>query len=323
MAGDLRSCRVLVTATSFGRSDPRLRAELEAAVGQVIYNPAGRPLFSSEMAELLAGCAGCIAGVDAIDRRALQAADRLKVIARYGVGVDNVDLGAARERGIVVTNTPGANAVSVAELTIALMLALARMIPIAHEKTRAGAWPRLEGLSLEGKAVGLLGCGAVGRQVARRLRGFDCTVLACDPGLDAPLAREYGATLCTLDDLVPASDFLSLHLPLLPETHGIVDGAFLGRMKPGACLVNTARGELVDEAALLAALDSGRLRGAALDVFAQEPPASDNPLLSRPQVIVTPHIGAHTDGALGAMGWSALHDCLAVLRGGEPRHRVA
>lgn len=322
MVADLRSCRVLVTPTSFGKGDPRLKAEIEGAVGEVVYNLLGRPLSGSEVAELLRGCDGYIAGLDAIDRRALAPADRLRVIARYGVGVDNVDLEAAREKRIVVTNTPGANAASVAELTVGLMLSLARTIPLAHESTRAGAWPRLEGVSLEGKAVGLLGFGAIGRQVARRLHGFDCRILACDPLAGAAIAQEHGVSLCTQDEVVAASDFLSLHLPLLPETRRLVSAAFLSRMKRGAFLVNTARGELVDEAALLAALTSGHLRGAALDTFAPEPPAGGNPLLSLPQVIATPHIGARTDSAINGMGWGALHDCLAVLRGEEPRHRV-
>lgn len=319
----LSSCRVLVTPTSFGRGDPRLRAELEAAVGEVIYNSTGRPLTSAEVAALLPGCDGYIAGLDTIDAAALAAADRLKVIARYGAGVDNVDLETARRRGIVVTNTPGANAVSVAELTIGLMLALLRNIPCAHERTRAGEWPRLEGLSLEGRTVGLLGLGAVGKQVARRLQGFDCTVLAHDPQPDEAFARKHGVALCSRDELIAASDLLSLHLPLLPATRGLVDAAFLSRMKRGACLINTARGELVDEEALAAALRAGHLRGAALDTFTQEPPGSDNPLLALPQVIVTPHMGAHSDSAIRAMGWAALRECLAVLRGEEPRHRVA
>lgn len=317
------SCRVLVTPTSFGRGDPRLRAELEASVGEVIYNSTGRPLTSPEVAALLPGCDGYIAGLDTIDAAALAAADRLKVIARYGAGVDNVDLEAARRKGIVVTNTPGANAASVAELTIGLMLALLRSIPCAHERTRAGEWPRLEGLSLEGRTVGLLGLGAVGKQVARRLQGFDCTVLAHDPQPDEAFAREHGVALCSRDELIAASDLLSLHLPLLPATKGLVDAAFLSRMKRGACLINTARGELVDEEALAAALRAGHLRGAALDTFAQEPPNRDNPLLALPQVIVTPHMGAHSDSAMRAMGWAALRECLAVLRGEEPRHRVA
>jgi phosphoglycerate dehydrogenase-like enzyme len=319
---DLKSCRVLVTPRSFGLSDPRLRIELEAQVGDVVYGSTGRPLASAEVRALLPGCDGYIAGLDIIDHDALEAADRLRVIARYGVGVDRVDLASARERGIAVTNTPAANASSVAELTVGLMLALARSLLPISAATRAGEWPRGSGQSLEGKTVGLLGLGAVGRQVARRLRGFDCAVLAFDPQVDTSLAESCGAEMRSRDEVIGEADFLSLHLPALPETRGMVDAAFLARMKCGAFLINTARGELVDETALLAALQCGHLRGAALDALGAEPPPADHPLLALSQVIVTPHIGANTDGATNAMGWMALRDCLAVLRGEEPAHRV-
>jgi phosphoglycerate dehydrogenase-like enzyme len=309
---------VLVTPTTFGKHDPRLRSELETAVGQVIYNSLGRPLTSPEVRALLPGCDGYIAGLDQIDRAALEAADRLKVIARYGAGVDHVDLAAAAEKSIIVTNTPFANAISVAELTIGLMLALARSIPALATEARAGGWPRTSGISLEGKTIGLIGLGAIGKQVALRLRAFGCDIVAHDPAADAAFAAAHGIELAPLDEVVSRADFLSLHLPALATTRGMVNTAFLARMKPGAFLINTARGELIDEAALLEALQTGHLRGAALDAFAKEPPDGDNPLLALAQVIATPHCGAHTDGAVNAMGWGALRDCLAVLRGEEP-----
>lgn len=319
---DLKHCRVLVTPTSFGQHDPCLRAELEATVGEVIYNPTGQPLSSAEVRALLPGCHGYIAGLDVIDRAALEAADVLKVIARYGVGVDRIDLEAARARGIVVTNTPSANAVSVAELTIGLMIALARSIPMADAATKAGQWPRFTGVALEGKTVGLIGFGSIGRQTARRLRGFDCRILIHDPALDPEAARSHQVEWATLEDVVAQADFLSLHLPLTPSTRCMVNADFLARMKSGAFLINTARGELIDDEALVAALNSGRLRGAALDVFSSEPPDPHHPLLKLPNVIVTPHAGAHTDAAMNTMGWGALRDCLAVLRGEAPHHRV-
>jgi D-3-phosphoglycerate dehydrogenase / 2-oxoglutarate reductase len=288
----------------------------------VIYNPHGRPLTSPELVELIQGMDGMIAGVDAIDRQVIAAADELKVIARYGVGVDNVDLAAAREKGIVVTNTPGANTASVAELAVGLMLALARAIPAAVEATRAGQWPRLRGVSLHGKLVGLLGFGAIGQHMARLLAGVGCTVLAHDPFADPAQAEVLGVRLVPLDELRQNVDFLSLHSILTAETRHVIDAEFLAGMKPGAFLINTARGELVDEAALYDALLSGRLRGAALDVFEREPPDVDNPLLGLPQVLATPHLGAQTDDSLEAMGWGALHSCLAVLRSDQPLHRV-
>jgi len=319
---DLNSVKILVTATSYGKNDPRLKTELEAQVASVRYNPTGKPLSSEELGGLLKGIDGYIAGLDVIDRAALEKADRLKVISRYGVGIDNVDLGAAREMGIVVTNTPGANSASVAELALGLILALARQIPEAFHAVRQGKWPRLSGISLEGKTIGILGLGAVGKQLARRLSGFDCKILAYDPLMDTKFAIEHGIKMATIDEVVAESDFLSLHLPLLPETRGLVNSDFLARMKKGAFLINTSRGDVVDEQALYQAITSGHLRGAGLDAFAIEPPDPANSLLHLPQVIATPHLGAQTDGATSNMGWLAMQDCLAVLRGEEPKFRV-
>ncbi len=320
---ELKECRLLVTPTSYGKNDPRLKSELEALVGEVIYNPTGKPLSSAQVAALLPGIDGYIAGLDAIDRPALHSADRLKVIARYGVGVDQVDLSAAREKGIVVTNTPGANSVSVAELALGLVLSLARQIPEAAGAVHQGQWPRLSGISLEGKTVGILGLGAIGKQLARRLAGFDCRILAYDPVADVEFAKDHQVELSSMDAVISQSDFLSLHLPLTPETRGLVNAGFLSKMKKGSFLVNTSRGEAIDEAALLGALLSGHLRGAGLDAFTIEPPDPANPLLALPQVVVTPHLGAQTDGATSNMGWFAMRDCLAVLRGEKPRYPVA
>ena len=319
---NLKDCRLLVTPTSYGKNDTRLKTELEAQVGEVIYNPTGKPLTSAEVANLLPGIDGYIAGLDGIDAKALKSADRLKVIARYGVGVDSVDLAAAREKGIVVTNTPGANSVSVAELTLGLMLALARQIPEAVEAVHQGKFPRYTGVSLEGKTIGILGLGAIGKQLARRLSGFDCKIAAYDPFADVTFAKDNHIELGTMDEVIKQADFVSLHLPLLPETRGIVNEAFLSRMKKGSFLINTSRGEAIDEDALLKALQSGHLKGAGLDAFAVEPPDPKNPLLALPQVIATPHLGAQTDGATSNMGWFAMKDCLAVLRGEKPTYQV-
>ncbi len=323
MVDGLRKCRILVTPTSFGKNDPTLRKALEDTVGEVAYNTTGKPLPSADLAVLIPGFDGFIAGLDVIDRAVIEKADRLRVIARYGVGVDGIDLEAARQKGIVVTNTPGANSISVAELAIGLMICLARKITTAAQATRNGEWPRWQSMSLEGKTVGLLGFGSIGRQVARMLGGFDCTLLAYDPIADPTIAASLGVRLLAQEQVVSQSDIVSLHCPVTPQTRGMVDAAFLERMKPGSFLVNTARGELVHEDALLQALDSGRLNGAALDVFATQPPAKDHPLLLHPRVIATPHMGAHTDGATNSMGWMSLRDCLAVMRGEAPLYRVA
>jgi D-3-phosphoglycerate dehydrogenase len=323
MVKPLKDCKVLVTPTSYGVNDPSLRAQLEAAVGEVVYNTSGKPLSSTQLVEVIPGVDGYIAGLDAIDRQALAAADALRVIARYGVGVDAVDLQTAKEKGIVVTNTPGANSGSVAELTVGLMISLLRNIPTAAQATKSGEWPRMRGLSLEGKVIGLVGFGAIGKQVAQRLSGFGCRVVAFDLVAYEEQAAALGVELLPLAEVIQIADLLSLHCPATEETRGMVDAAFLEKMKPGSYLINTARGELVDEEALYTALQSGKLRGAALDDFSEQPPEADNPLLGLPQVLATPHMGAHTDGATNAMGWGALNDCLAVLRGEEPQNRVA
>jgi D-3-phosphoglycerate dehydrogenase len=312
---------VLVTPRSFARGDDALRAELTGAVGEVRFRQDGE-LGPAELAELVSGADGWIAGVERIDRSVIEAAGSLKVIARYGVGVDNVDLTAAAERGIVVTNTPGANAASVAELVIGLLFALARRIPYADRRVRGGGWDRIAGIGLEGRVVGLLGFGAIGREVARRARALGCRVVAYDPYPSEDVARSLGVELASSAEVVAGSDFLSLHLPVLPETVGMVDAEFIARMRPGSFLVNAARGELVDEPALVDALRSGHLAGAALDALAEEPPDPSFPLGKLDNVVLTPHTGAHTDSAVRAMGWGALENCLAVLRGEKPPHPV-
>lgn len=318
----LKDCHVLVTPRSYGSQDPALKTDLEAQVGQVTYNTTGKSLTSEQLQERLADVDGMIAGLDEIDAHALQVAPDLKVVARYGVGTNNVDLESASKLGVVVTNTPGANAVSVAELTIGLMLNLLRSIPSAVQATKRGLWPRYQGYSLQGKTVGLLGLGSIGKEVAVRLAGFDCRVFAYDIDPDEEFAQEHGIQLSGLDVMLPQVDIISLHLPLTPETRGMVDQDFLSAMKPGGWLVNTARGELIQEKTLIDAVNSNHLRGAALDVFQQEPPEDGNSLLTMEEVLTTPHMGAHADSAKNAMGRMAMNDCLAVLEGNEPQYRV-
>jgi D-3-phosphoglycerate dehydrogenase / 2-oxoglutarate reductase len=203
-----------------------------------------------------------------------------------------------------------------------LMLALARQFQQAFSATRQGKWPRLSGVALEGKKVGIVGLGSIGKIMARRLSVFDCRISAFDPYPDVTFAQQYSITMMGLEELLGQSDFVSLHLPLLPETRNLVNAEFIGRMKQGAYLVNTARGELVDETALFEALEDGHLGGAALDALVQEPPDPAYPLLALPNVITTPHLGAQTDGAVNQMGRMALDDCLAVLQGKTPAHAV-
>jgi phosphoglycerate dehydrogenase-like enzyme len=319
---DLSALKVLVTPRSFGQSDQKLFETLQKSVGEVIYNPYGRALTSEEVSDLLKDCDGYIAGVDAIDARAIENANKLKVIARYGVGVDKVDLEAAKSRGVTVTNTPRANAQSVAELALGLTLSLLRQIPFATNQTRNGDWPRIKGLSLEGKTVGLVGFGMIGRKFAGLLGGFGCRVLAYDLFPDVEAATDIGVELTALGTLVANADIVSLHLPFNKNTEKLIDSKLLSTMKAGSYLINTSRGGIVDENALIEALSSGHLAGAGLDVLSEEPPLADHPLLKMDKVLVTPHSGSHSDGATNAMGWTALEDCLAVLSGREPKFKV-
>jgi D-3-phosphoglycerate dehydrogenase / 2-oxoglutarate reductase len=313
---------VLVTARSFGGSRPDLRAELEAAVREVRWNDSGRPLAPDELRAAIEDADGVIAGTERFDVEVIEAAPRLRVIARHGVGTDGVDLAAAARRGIVVTNTPGANTDAVAELAIGLMLALARRIPAVDRRARAGSWDSSSGVQLGGRTVGLLGMGRVGQAVARRARALGCTVVGFDPIVGDEEIRTAGAAPAPADEVVRDADFLSLHVPVTAETRDMVDASFLARMKPGAYLVNTARGELVVEEDLARALEESRLAGAALDTLRSEPPPPDHPLLARDDTVVTPHVGAATEEARAAMGRLALDDLLAVLDGRPPRHPV-
>ena len=315
-ARPLAECVVVVTPRSFGLHDHRLREELEGAVRAVRYHPG--PLSGAELAELVADADGLLAGVDEIDAGVFERAPRLRVVARYGVGVDRIDLAAAARHGVVVTVTPGANANAVAELTVALLFAVARPLVQGREAARAGDWGALPGIELAGKTLGLVGLGRIGRLVAAKARALGMCVLATDPYVE----EHADAQLVDLETLCAEADVVSLHAPLTDETRGLVDRRFLERLKPGAALVNTARAGLVDEDALLSVLESGRLRAAALDVLEQEPPPPGHPLLARDDVLVTPHMGPHTEEATTAMGHVALDELIAVLSGRMPRFPV-
>ena len=247
----------------------------------------------------------------------LDAAPELRVIGRAGAGVDTIDIEAATARGIVVVNAPGGNAVAAAEHTLALMFALARRVAAADAALKRGQWSRSAyiGSELTGKTLGLVGLGRVGSEVARRALGLDMHVLVYDPYVPDEHARHLGLEPVELDVLLEASDFVSLHVPLTEATRGILNGARLARMRRGAFLVNCARGGLVDEPALLAALDEGHLAGVGVDVFSSEPVAPDDPLPKHPRVVATPHLGASTVEAQVNVAAQIASEVLAVLEG--------
>jgi D-3-phosphoglycerate dehydrogenase len=274
-------------------------------------------------AELAAAEALVVRSATRVTAELIERAPKLLVVGRAGVGVDNVDLDAATRRGILVMNTPGGNAPSVAEHTVALLLALARRIPMLDSAMHAGRWEKSKGIGTElrGKTLGLIGMGRVGSEVARRTRALEMKVLACDPYLTESAASEAGVSLVPLDELFAQSDYITLHTALVPETQYIINAQSLAKMKKGAQLVNTARGELVDEAALAEALSSGHLGGAALDVFAVEPP-KDSPLPAMPNVVATPHVGGSTVEAQEEVGTLIAQQVRDYLSSGIVRNAV-
>lgn len=251
-------------------------------------------------------------------------ATQLRVVGRAGTGVDNIDVAAATRRGIVVMNAAAGNTVTTAEHTIAMLMALARQIPQATASIKAGQWEksRFLGVELMGKILGIIGLGRIGSAVAERARSFGMEVIGNDPYFSPEAAREMGIALVPLDDLLSRSDFITLHTPLTDQTRGLIGEATFRRMKPGVRLVNCARGGLIDERALIDAIRSGRVMGAALDVLEHEPPKSDSPLLAMEQVIVTPHLGASTGEAQANVANMIAEQVLDYLRRGTIRGAV-
>lgn len=253
-----------------------------------------------------------------VTRDVIAQAPKLRVIGRAGVGVDNVDLEAATAAGVLVMNTPGGNAVSVAEHTLALMLALARSIPQAAASTAGGKWEkkRFLGNELRGKVLGVVGLGSIGREVVRRARAFEMKILASDPYVSPQTAGDMNVELAPLEKLLEQSDYISLHVALTPETRGLLGKDAFARMKDGVRIINCARGELIDEGALLEAMQSGKVAGAGLDVFNPEPPSADNALLRLPNLIATPHIGGSTEEAQEIVGLRIVEQVIEYLKNG-------
>lgn len=310
---------VLITARVFGRYSREPFQILEKADCHIVPNPwPGKKLKEKEMLSLVGNVVGIICGEDEITEKVITAAPRLKVISKFGVGVDKIDVAAATRRKIAVCNTPGANSESVADMAFCLMLGAARRITVADRQVRQSLWEPVVGLELWKKTLGIIGLGKIGKAVARRAKGFDMRILAYDVYPDIDFIQKEGIELVTLKELLSRADFISLHLPATPETKGLIGAEELALIKPGAILVNTARGDIIDEVALYTALKERKLAGAGLDVFAQEPPDPSSPLFELPQVIMAPHSGAHTVEAIDRMGTIAAQNLVRVLKGEAP-----
>jgi len=292
--------------------------ELLRATGWQIVSPAAAALPG----EIIDADALIVRSATKVTKELLEKAERLRVIGRAGVGVDNIDVDAATHRGILVMNTPGGNSVSVAEHTLALMLALARSVPQANASIHAGRWEKSSsGTELRGKTLGLIGFGRVGTEVARRARALEMEVLAHDPYVTPAAGRELEVELVPLDELLRRSDVISLHTSLSSSTEKMIDAAALGKMKRGVRLINCARGELIDEAALADALKSGQVAGAAVDTFAVEPP-KNSPLIGIANLIATPHIAGSTAEAQEEVGTAIAQQVRDYLADGLIRNAV-
>ncbi|MDR2444843.1 MAG: phosphoglycerate dehydrogenase [Spirochaetaceae bacterium] len=301
---------ILVTARSFAKANPLPLNVLVEAGCSVI-----RPKDEEEWRELLAEADGIIAGLERYDEDTLHSCKKLKVISRYGVGCDAIDLNAARKKGVKVACTPEANSDSVADLAIALMLAAARHIPYMDAMVKTGVAERPLGVEMCRKTLGVIGAGRIGKRVMKRASGFDMRLLCYDVRRDDEAVLRLGGAYTNLDALCTESDFITIHLPLTGETRGMISENQFKKMKRTAVIVNTARGGIVDEGALYHALKTGGIFAAGLDVSVYEPPCG-SPLCTLPNCIVSPHIGAATIEATHSMGMMAVENLLTVLETG-------
>jgi phosphoglycerate dehydrogenase-like enzyme len=309
--------RVLIGSKSFGKAFPGHFERLREAGCEVVPNGAGRAYRAAELPEALKGIHAIVTGTDELTAEVIAGADMLKTIAKHGVGLDNIDLPAARARGVVVSAAFGAVHDSVADLTLALLLAVARGIVPAHASTKAGLWKGFMGVELREKTLGIVGLGRIGKEVSLRALGFGMKVVAHDPKPDAVFAAVHGIRFLTLPELLATADIVSLHAGLEQAARPMLGEQEIASMKDGAILVNTGRGHLVDESALARALSQGKLAGAGLDVFHDEPPKG-SPLLALENVVLAPHMAGDTREARRRMGEITVENILRVKRGEPP-----
>lgn len=314
--------KVLISPSPLAGLDAEFTRVLREAGFELVYPRRKGLLTEAELLDELTGIKACIAGSEPYTRRVLEANPQLRVIARAGVGYDAVDCQAASDCGMAVTITPGTNQDAVAEHTFALILGLAKNIINQHMGTLAGKWPRQANLPVRGRTLGIAGLGRIGKSVAVRGHCFGMKLLAFEPFPDHDFAKRYGLDYVSFERLLSESDYVTLHLPLSPESKHIINNKTLALMKPTAFLVNTARGGLVNEADLLEALNNKRLAGAGLDVFEEEPAASTNPLFKFDNVIATPHAAGVDLQSRDDMALSAAQAILSFSRGDWPSEKV-
>ena len=311
--------RILSTSPSFGyfASEPLEYLKSHGCEWDLL--PQGKKISQEELTDRIKGFDAIVVGMEEkITEAVLGAATKLKIITKHGAGVDNIDIPAATRKGIPVVSAAGANSDAVADLTLGLFLSLARTIPFADRSVREGRWPRLVGIQINGKVLGIVGLGQIGKKVAKRATGFDMKVLSYDVVKDEAFAKQWGITYLPLEEVLAQADFLSIHIPLNSSTRRLIGEKELRLMKKDSFLVNVSRGSIVDEEALCQALKEGRIRGAALDVFEQEPPGQ-SPLLRLDNFIATPHMAGYTREALVETGMICVRAIVDVLNGKRPQ----
>jgi D-3-phosphoglycerate dehydrogenase len=305
--------KILVTPRSFGKASREAFEMLEQAGFEAVVNPYGRIMTEEEMVDSIPGMDALIVGVDPVTKAVIDAADKLKVISKYGVGLDNVDVEYAKSKGIAVTITAGANTEAVADFAFTLMLSAARNVLPIDKRCRSLDWGKVTTLGVYGKTVGILGTGAIGKAVARRAKGFDMKLLAYDVYKDEDFAKKTGMVYTDVETILKEADFISIHLPLTDETRGMIGEAELSMMKPTAVIVNTARGGIIGEQALYEALKEKRIWGAGLDVFEKEPPEG-NPLLTLDNIVIGSHCAASNFDAVNNMSLFAAKNAIEKLK---------
>lgn len=316
------SHRVVVLAAPFMRHEPDAGEPLRAAGVELAHGSMAALRTPEEVIDALADCDGVIASMEPYTPEVFAALPRLKTIARWGVGYDSIDLDAATAAGVVVTNTPGMVTESVADQTFCLVLALARRLPEQMRVALSCDWCHVEGTEVWRKTLGIVGLGSIGQAVARRAQGFSMRVLAHDPFADPFHAGRLDVSLVPLDELVAEADILTLHASLTPENAGMIGERELRAMKPSALLINCGRGGLVDQSALARALEEGWIAGAALDAIVTEPPLPDDPILSAPNTLFTPHNSSMTAESAARVNAMVCDNMLAALHGRRPRFVV-
>ena len=314
--------KVLVTATNYSKYCQAGKKILENAGCEIIENPHGRPYTFDELKEIVEDIDGVVVGVDDWNEDVFKLAPKLKGMARFGVGVDNIDLNAAKEHGIIVCNSPGINSSAVAEQAVALLLSLIRNIPEMNSAVRKGEWPRPMFHELKSRTIGFLGFGAIARNVAQRLAGFGPEMIAYDKYPNQEAADKLGVRLVSQEEVLKESDIISIHLPATDETKHLINKETIQQMKDGVYIVNTTRGSIVNEADMAEALESGKVAGFGTDVFEHEPIDLSGPLFKYDNYIATPHVSAETFENCETTSVVTARALLAVFEGREPENRL-